>query len=135
MPKHRITHELGDPEPPKPHENNAARIIADYFDSDLVFIRKKQFVSPDLFIVRTNQVWELKSPLGNGKRTIANNLRDAAGQSKLIILDLSRCKMNNDKAMSRIRGFMQSGDAHIKKLLVIDKSGQVIDYYSNVRYN
>ena len=39
-----------------------------------------------------------------------------------IVLDLSRCKMNNDRALSRIRGFLKSGDTHIKKLLVIEKN-------------
>lgn len=123
-----IIYDLNDPDPPKPHELRASKIIAEYFQSDLVFIRKSISSTPDLRVKRTGQIWELKSPLGNGKRTISNNLREASRQSKNIILDLTRCKMNNVNALSRINGFLKSGDSHIKKLLVIDKSKKVLDY-------
>lgn len=128
---YRIIQDLNDPDPPREHEKHAARIIAEYFRSDLVFVRKGPSSTPDIKILKTNQVWELKSPLGNGKRTMANNLREASGQSKNIILDLSRCKMNNKNALSRVRGFLNSGDSHIKRLLVIEKNGKVIDFSPN----
>lgn len=130
---YRIIQDLSEPDPPKEHEKHAARILAEYFKSDLVFIRKGPSSSPDIKVVRTNQVWELKSPLGNGKRTIANNLRRASSQSNFIVLDLSRCKMNNQNALTRIRGFLISGDAHIKKLLVIEKGGKVVDFLPHKR--
>ena len=125
---YRITYDLNDPEPPKPHEQYAAKIISDYFESDIIFIRKKAGCSPDLSIERLNQVWELKSPLGNGKRTISNNLRDASHQSKHVILDLSRCKMNNSNAIARVGGFLRSGDANLKRLLVIQKDKRILTY-------
>lgn len=130
---YNVIYDLSDPDPPKKHERHAAKIVAEYFESDLIFIRKGFGTTPDLKIIKTNQIWELKSPLGNGKRTMANNLREASGQSKNIILDLTRCKMNNHKALSRIRSFLKSGDAHIKKLLVIDKSGKILDFLSKKR--
>ena len=128
---YRIIQDLNDPDPPREHEKHAARIIAEYFRSDLVFIRRGPSSTPDIIIIKTNQVWELKSPLGNGKRTMANNLRGASGQSKNIVLDLSRCKMNNKNALSRVRGFLNSGDSHIKKMLIIEKNGKVIDFSPN----
>lgn len=93
-----------------------------------MYASMKKGCSPDLKIKVTGRVWELKSPLGNGKRTISNNLRDASHQSENIILDLTRCKMNNMRAISRIHGFFNSGDAKIKRLLVIDKGKKVIDF-------
>ena len=89
---YNLIYDLSSPEPPKAHERHAAKIISEYFKSDIVFIRKKSGVTPDMIVKRTSRIWELKSPLGSGKRTIANNLRDAAHQSENIILDLSRCK-------------------------------------------
>ncbi len=127
MKKYSITYDLDSTDPPKEHEKYAAKIIADYFDSDIIFIRKRAGTTPDLKIVRTSQIWELKSPLGNGKRTISNNLRKASYQSGNVILDLSRCKMNNMNALSRMRGFLKSGDAHIKRLLVIEKNKNILD--------
>lgn len=114
-------------------KKRAAKILAELFKSDLIFIRRGPSSTPDILVKRTGQIWELKSPLGNGKRTMANNLREASRQSKNIVMDLFRCKMNNQSALSRIRGFLNSGDAHLKKLLVIDKSGKIIDFLAKKR--
>lgn len=113
---------------PCKHELAAAEIIASFMKSDLLFLRRSLNASPDFLVRKTNQMWELKSPVGNGKRTISNNLRDAAHQSKNVVLDLSRCKMNNRRAISRVRGFLKSGCSTLDRLLVIDKSGNVIDF-------
>lgn len=133
MKKYRIIQDLNEADPPKGHEKKVAKILAEHFESDLVFIRRGPSSTPDIEVIKTGQVWELKSPLGNGKRTMANNLRDASRQSKNVVLDLSRCKMNNQNAFSRIRGFLNSGDAHLKRLLVIDKGGKVIDFLAKKR--
>ncbi|MBQ8156595.1 hypothetical protein IJ101_02300 [Candidatus Saccharibacteria bacterium] len=113
---------------PAEHELKAAYIIAEHFKSDLVFLRRGINTSPDFLVKRTNQIWELKSPKGNGKRTIANNLRNASHQSSRVILDLSRCKMNNRNAISRINGFLASADSTIKELVVIDKNSSVLTF-------
>ena len=133
MKTYKIIQELNDTDPPKEHEKEAAKILAEYFRSDLLFMRKKANTTPDLKNLSTGQRWEIKSPLGNGKRTIANNLREASHQSENVVLDLSRCKINNQSALSRVRGFLSSGDAHIKRLLVIDKSKKVIDFSNSKR--
>ena len=57
---YRIIQDLNDPDPPKEHEKHAARILAQYFRSDLVFVRKGPSSTPDIKILKTNQVWELK---------------------------------------------------------------------------
>ena len=36
MQKFTIKYDLNDPDPPKPHELHAAKIVADHFQSDLV---------------------------------------------------------------------------------------------------
>ena len=46
--------------------------------------------------------WEMKSPEGDGKKTIQNTMQNAAHQAGNIIIDLRRCKINEEKA---IRGF------------------------------
>ena len=47
-----------------------------------------------------------------------------------IIQDLNETDppKEHEKQAARIRNFMQSGDAHIKKLLIIEKGGEVVDY-------
>ena len=64
---------------------------------------------------------------------MANNLREAASQSKNVIIDLSRCKMNNINALSRINNYMNTGNPQIKRLIVIDKSGRPLDFFKDIR--
>ena len=127
MRKFKVSLEKGLSPSPYKHELAAAGIIADYLKSDILFLRRNPNASPDLLVEKTNQIWELKSPIGNGKRTIANNLRNASHQSKKVIIDLSRCKMNNSRALSRINEYSKKGNPNIKKLLIIDKKGHVVD--------
>lgn len=78
-------------------------------------------------------MWELKSPTGSGKKTMENNLRSANGQSRRVVIDLTRCKMHQDKAISRIKFFMDTNNHQIKSLLIITKSEKIIDYFRDLR--
>lgn len=111
--------------PPEDHEISAAFIIAEYFQTDVVFIKQQTNAkTADFKIGRT--IWEVKSPIGNGKKTIQNNLRAADNQSAYVILDLRRIKMHATKAKNRIK-FELSKATNIKQLLVIDKDGKVLE--------
>lgn len=126
----QITEPLDEKDPPKPHEKKAARIIALEYRSDILFIRKTDSCSPDILIKRTNEIWEIKSPLGDGKRTIDNNLREASDQAKNVFLDLSRIKMSQEKAVSKAKNFVYGKwkhRCHLKRLRVILKNGTIID--------
>lgn len=110
---------------PKPYEISAAVIMANYFNTDVTIMKRHPHAHKADFLIK-NQMWELKSPTGDGKRTIQNNLRDASDQSNLIILDLRRCKLHPTRALSRVR-YELSKATGIKRLLVIAKSGKVLD--------
>ena len=49
---YKIAYNLSDPDPPKSHELYASKIVADYFESDIIFIRKNIGVTPDLKILK-----------------------------------------------------------------------------------
>jgi hypothetical protein len=89
---------------PKEHELSAALILSKYFKSDVTFLRPKTDKTPDLEI--KNIKWEIKSPRGDGKKTIENNLRGARKQSQNIVVDLRRIKMHQSKAIARIHFFL-----------------------------
>ena len=113
-----------DPEDyPKEHEMSAAFILAYHFKTDVVFLRPQHARTPDIDVNGTR--WEIKSPLGNGKRTIDNNFSEARGQSKNIVMDLRRIKMHQAKASARIRYYL-STPHHFKRVLVITKSKKVV---------
>ena len=126
MPKYQI-HIPADIRPhPEPHEISAAVLMAKYFKSDITFIKRNSNGKSADFKVG-NVIWEVKAPKGNGKRTIQNNLRVADDQSPYIILDLRRCKMHVTQAENRVR-FELTKANKIKKLLLITKSGTVLDF-------
>ena len=64
---------------PKEHELSAALILAYHFKTDVIFLRPETKKTPDIDVNGTK--WEIKSPRGNGKKTIDNNLRAAHKQS------------------------------------------------------
>ena len=76
------------------HEVNAILLLFDYFDTDITCISPGSGKTPDLRIRGIE--WELKSPQGDGVKTIENILKKAAKQSDSIILDLSRIKMKGN---------------------------------------
>lgn len=112
---------------PRPHEKKIAKAIANYFQSDVIFMRRTLSKTPDLYILKTNIRWELKSPEGGGKRTIQNNLREASWQSENILLDLSRAKLTDEKGISRTKEFLKKERPKIKRLKIITKKLKIMD--------
>ncbi|MDR0199897.1 MAG: hypothetical protein LBI43_04890 [Streptococcaceae bacterium] len=110
---------------PQSHEMRAALILANYFECDVHFLRPESYKTPDLLI--DGSTWEIKSPMGNSKKTMENNLRSAKKQSRNIIIDMSRCKMNFNRAISRINYYLNTENHQIQHLKIIEKSGKVID--------
>ena len=108
---------------PEKHEMSAAIILAYHFKSDVIFLHRQHARTPDIDVNGTK--WEIKSPLGNGKRTIDNNFSEARGQSKNIVIDLRRIKMHQAKANARIRHYL-STPHRFKQVLVITKSKNVV---------
>ena len=109
---------------PRPHEKKTAGIIAELFQSDIILMRRFQSKTPDLYVLKTNIRWELKSPTGGSKHTIQNNLRDVNSQSENIILDLTRAKLTDKKGISRAKEFIKTERSRIRRLKVLTKDGR-----------
>ena len=110
---------------PKDFEMSAALIIANYFKIDVIFLRPGHMKTPDLLV--NNEIWELKSPKGNGKNTMHNIIKTARKQSTNIVIDLRRCKMNRRKALTRIRDTYKKRKRKIGKYYIIEKDGSILD--------
>lgn len=109
---------------PKDHELSAALILANYFKSDIIFLRPQIDKTPDIDV--GGMKWEIKSPKGDGKRTIDNNFRTARKQSQNIVIDLRRIKMHQNKVTARINFFLLTNH-NFKKVLIITKSKKIIE--------
>lgn len=112
---------------PRPHEKKIAKFLTEYFKSDIIFMRRGISKTPDLYILKTNVRWELKSPEGNSKHTIKHNLQTADKQSANVILDLTRTKMRDATGVSRTKEFFRTERSSIRHLKIITKEHAVID--------
>ncbi len=72
-------------------------------------------------------LWEAKAPVGNGKKNVENILQTATTQSRNIIIDLRRSKMQEDIA---IKAFQKEFHAckGIKRLKIITKDEHILDF-------
>lgn len=111
---------------PRSYELSAAQIVANYFKADVIFLRPMPMKSPDLDV--RGKIWELKSPTGDGKNTIHNNFKEARRQTINIIIDLRRCKMHKNRALSRIRAEIRKRKRKKGQILVINKKGKILDF-------
>ena len=112
---------------PKDHELSAAVLLTEYFACDIIIVRPTLQHTPDFLI--KEKTWELKSPLGNGKNTIKNNLHTARKQSANVIIDLRRCKLHQSKALANIKGYFKDHQSQIKHLIIITKSNKIIELF------
>ena len=110
---------------PHDFEMSAALLVANYFKTNVIFLRPIPLKTPDLKI--GNEIWELKSPMGNSKNTIANNIKGARKQSLNIIIDLRRCKLDKNKARVNIRNMYKKRRRKHGTYLIIEKNEKIID--------
>ena len=127
MAKFKVAYEESGGSKPRQHERETAELLAQHFQSNLIFMRRYSSKTPDLYVLKTNIRWELKSPTGGGKHTVQNNLREASKQSENIILDLTRSKMTDIQGISRAKEFISNERSHVKRLKVLKKDGTIID--------
>ena|GEM_PF-2011043 len=114
---------------PKPdeYEERVAEVVADYFKSDVKFVECSSRRSPDVLVARTSERWEIKNIRGSSKYTIQNNLREASGQSKYVIIGLLRTNMMAERARSRVMFFLKKDLNKFKKVLMVTKSGEILE--------
>lgn len=109
------------------HEYETVKLFLE-LGNDIDLIPRSQirhYHTPDMMM--NGVAWEIKAPIGDGRKTIENTLQGAADQSRNVIVDLFRCKMNEDRAIRECeRQFKLSKG--IKRLKVIKKDRQIIDF-------
>lgn len=90
---------------------------------DVEFIPVRTVPTPD--ILYAGEEWEIKSPVGKTSRTIENNLRNALKQSANIIVDLSRIKQPEQKAIKEIKRQARLLRG-IGKVIIVTKTKEMI---------
>ena len=117
----------GHPNPPEPHEVDAAYILARHYQETVEFIVPvDDYKRKSADIVMLGVEWEIKCPRGASKSTIGNQFRFASKQSKNIIIDTRRTRLDYESIKNRVLFEIKKRPA-IKKVIIIDKSDKVIE--------
>ena len=123
----RVIIPLGSPNRPEPHELDVAYVLAQHFKTVVEFIVPlEDYKRKSADILMNGVEWEIKSPRGNGKSTISNQLKNASKQSGSIVLDSRLTKMKYDEIEKRVR-FSIQGKSAIKRVILINKLGKVVE--------
>jgi hypothetical protein len=87
----------------------------------LVPSRRKGVSTPDILL--DGEPWEMKSPLGASKNTIANQMRRAGRQASRLVLDTSRTPLDDDDIVAEVRRRLAHPGARLVAVLVVRKDG------------
>jgi len=71
--------------------------------------------------------WEIKCPTGNSKSTISGQFQRASKQSKNLILDTRRTKMEYEIIEKRVRIELKKR-AEFKRVLLVDKFEKIVAF-------
>jgi len=116
------------PNPPLPHEVNIAAVLAQHYQTVVQFIIPvDDYKRKSADIVMHGVQWELKCPIGTSKSTIRNQFRRASRQSKNIVIDARRTKLEYSNIEKEV-SFQIKERPYIKKVILIDKSEKVIEF-------
>ncbi|MBP5652279.1 MAG: hypothetical protein J6X17_02505 [Lachnospiraceae bacterium] len=113
--------------PPEKHEFETVKYFANR-GKDITFLKPSDIPNlhtPD--ILMDGVEWEMKCPLGSGKRTIEANFRKAVMQSKYIIFDIRYIKIPEKQCISQLEKEFNARP-YIKRLYVIRKNGELLMY-------
>ena len=113
--------------PPEQAEFETAKYFA-ALGKDINFIQPSSIPNQHRPDIRMDGVeWEIKSPQGDSKRTIENNMRKAIKQSHNIIFDLRHMRTQDDRCVSQlIQQFNKR--SQLRRLLIIKRNGELLSY-------
>ncbi len=109
------------------HEYATVRFLASLgYDIELIPpSRINGLRTPD--IIMCGIPWEMKAPLGDGRKTIKNTVQIGSKQSSNLIMDLRRCRIEDSLSIKEIlRQFHLS--KRIRRVLIITKEEELLDF-------
>lgn len=112
----------------KEHEYNTVKLLLEQgYDVELIPPSGiKGLRMPD--IMMQGIPWEMKSPEGDGRKTIKNAVQSASHQSESIIIDLQRSKIPEDRAIKEIERYFKLS-RRLKRLKIVLKDKKILDFH------
>lgn len=111
----------------KNHEYLTVKTLLDLgYDVELIPPSNiKGLKMPDIML--QGQAWEMKSPQGNGKNLFKNTLQNASHQSQNVIIDLRRCKVDEEIALKDLKHYFLFSK-RLKKMKIILQNQEILDF-------
>ncbi len=109
---------------PWPHEQRVAKILA-LAGHSVEFIPEANLKTPDIYLDGT--MHEIKSPITDNPKKIIRNVKRALEKCPNVIINSSRVKGLRDDAIQRTLKNKVKDLPGLKKLLFINKRGQIVD--------
>ena len=109
---------------PWPHEMFAAEVLA-LAGHYVEFLREGDRPSADIWL--DGVAFEIQSPEAFNTNTFEHTLKDATKQSPNIIINMIRMKKVREQKVRMFLVNQMKKQKQIKRLLLISKSGQIID--------
>ena len=81
--------------------------------------------TPDISI--QGVLWEIKSPTGHGKHTIKHTLQNATPQSRNVIIDLRRCKIQQEQAVNELTQRFNLSK-RLRRMKIITDNTNILDF-------
>lgn len=109
-------------------ETHELEIVAIFINSgsDVSFLKPRvgyKVKTPD--ILMDGIEWELKSPKGNSRTTISNQLSRGSKQARNLIIDTSRTKLEDELILRQLQRNIQEHRS-VKHLILVTKTQAVI---------
>ena len=116
------------PNPPEPHEVDAAIILSRHFRCTVEFLTPvDDYMRKTADIVMLGVEWEIKSPIGASKSTIGNQFSVASRQSRNIIIDTRRTSLEYEMIEKKVLSEIKKR-SRTKRVILIDKFEKVIEF-------
>ena len=120
---------VGHPNPPAPHEEDVAKLLAHHYETIVEFIMpiddfKRK--TPDIKML--DEEWEIKTPTGKSKSTIYKQFRRASKQANNIIIDTRHTKIKFDKIEATTLHEIKKRHT-LKKVILIKKPKIILEYF------
>ena len=95
----------------KEHEYRTVKtFLENGYDIELIPTHEiKGLRMPDIMLL--GLPWEMKAPQGEGKNLFKNTVQNASHQAQNIIIDLRRCKANEERALKELRQYFTFSSA------------------------
>ena len=112
---------------PEQHEIEVAWILARWHGCTVEFLRPTRgYKVKTADIVMNGVMWEIKSPTGTSSKTIENQLKKGAHQSRYIVIDGRRTKLADDDIQKKIVAFIHE-HTRMKKVILVSKQEEVLE--------